>query len=55
VFVIPNFMPLFEQLGGELPLITQIVLAVGNFVSGYWWLLLVLLVGGDVPVPTAIE
>jgi hypothetical protein len=37
VFVIPNFMPLFEQLGGELPLITQIVLAFANLVR-YGWL-----------------
>jgi general secretion pathway protein F len=45
-YVVPQFLPLFEDMEVELPLLTSIVLAVGNFVSGYWWLLLVLLVGG---------
>ena len=37
VFVIPNFMPLFEQLGGELPILTQIVLAMANALRYGWW------------------
>lgn len=45
-YVVPQFVPLFEDMDVELPLLTRIVLAAGNFVSDYWWLLLVLLVGG---------
>ena len=37
VYVIPQFMPLFEQLGGDLPILTQIVLAFANAIRYGWW------------------
>jgi general secretion pathway protein F len=37
VYVIPQFMPLFEQLGGELPLLTRIVLVFAGIVRYGWW------------------
>ncbi len=45
-YVVPQFLPLFEDMEVELPLLTKIVLGLGNVVSGYWWLLVALLVGG---------
>jgi general secretion pathway protein F len=39
VFVLPEFAPLFAQAGKALPYSTQIVMAVGAFVAGYWWLI----------------
>ncbi len=45
-YVVPQFLPLFEDMDVEMPLLTQIVMATGNVVSGYWWALLILLVGG---------
>jgi general secretion pathway protein F len=47
-YVVPQFLPLFEDMDVELPLLTSVVLTIGNFVSAYWWLLIVLLVGGIV-------
>jgi general secretion pathway protein F len=44
VYVIPQFTPIFEELGGDLPLITRIVLAVGSVLQNFWWLI-ILLVG----------
>jgi general secretion pathway protein F len=41
-FVLPRFESLFAESDVPLPLATQVVLAIGNFVSGYWWLLLLL-------------
>lgn len=38
-FVIPQFEPLFEQAGSDLPTITRIVLAASAFVRGYSWTL----------------
>jgi general secretion pathway protein F len=38
-YVVPQFMPIFEELGGDLPLLTQIVLGVGEILQGYWWLI----------------
>jgi general secretion pathway protein F len=37
VYVIPQFTPIFEELGGDLPLITKMVLAVGGVLQNFWW------------------
>lgn len=37
VYVIPQFTPIFEELGGDLPLITKIVLAAGSVLQNFWW------------------
>lgn len=43
VWVVPQFMPLFEELGSDLPMLTRVVLAFGYGLQSYWWLLLVLI------------
>lgn len=45
-YVVPQFLPLFEDMDVELPILTRIVLTAGNFVAGYWWLLIAALVAG---------
>ncbi|MCU7904589.1 MAG: type II secretion system F family protein [Candidatus Thiodiazotropha sp. (ex Epidulcina cf. delphinae)] len=40
VFVVPQFSRMFQDMGRELPLPTQVVLAAGDFLQQYWWLLL---------------
>ena len=42
VYVIPQFTPIFEELGGDLPMITKIVLAVGSVLQNFWWGLILL-------------
>lgn len=42
VYVIPQFTPIFEELGGDLPLITKMVLAVGGVLQNFWWGLIAL-------------
>jgi general secretion pathway protein F len=44
VYVIPQFTPIFEELGGDLPLITKIVLSVGSVLQNFWWGLILLTV-----------
>ncbi len=44
VYVIPQFTPIFEELGGDLPTITKIVLAVGSVLQNFWWGLIGLVV-----------
>lgn len=39
-YVVPQFLPLFEDMDVDMPLLTRVVMAAGNLVSGYWWLLL---------------
>lgn len=36
-FVVPNITVMFEDLGQELPLITQILTFLGDFFGRYWW------------------
>ena len=38
--VVPQFTPLFENAGAELPLLTRIVVTVSDVMQRYWWLLL---------------
>jgi general secretion pathway protein F len=41
--VLPEFRPLFESSGAELPASTAALIALGEFLSGYWWAILLLL------------
>ena len=42
--VVPQFTPLFESAGAQLPLLTRVVIAGGDAAQRYWWLLLLGLV-----------
>jgi general secretion pathway protein F len=42
--VVPQFTPLFESAGAELPLLTRIVVGAGALMQDWWWLLLLALV-----------
>jgi len=37
VYVIPQFAPMFEEFGGDLPLLTRIVMGIGAALQQYWW------------------
>ena len=39
IYVVPQFVPLFEDMGVDLPLITRFVLAMGDFLAGWWWVM----------------
>lgn len=41
LFVLPKFKTFFASLNAKLPLATRMVLAAGNFVGHWWWVLLV--------------
>ncbi len=45
-YVLPKFSVIFDELGGSIPLPTQIVLAVSNALKSYWWLILLGIIGG---------
>jgi general secretion pathway protein F len=42
--VVPEFKPLFEDAGQQLPLATQIFIAIGDAVQGYWWAIAIVVV-----------
>ena len=39
MFIIPTFAKMFSDFGAELPLPTQIVLSLSNFIRAWWWML----------------
>ena len=36
-FLVPVFVGVFKQFGGDLPFITKITVAMSAAVTGYWW------------------
>jgi len=44
VFVLPNFISIFAQIGAELPGPTRVVMAISDFIRGYWYALLAAIV-----------
>ncbi|MBI4598336.1 MAG: type II secretion system F family protein [Candidatus Omnitrophica bacterium] len=45
-FVVPTFMNMFNELGSNLPLPTQILVIICTAVRSYWWMVLLVLAGG---------
>ncbi len=45
-YVVPQFSQMYENLDTELPLFSRMVLALGNVVHDWWWLLVALPVAG---------
>lgn len=37
VYVIPQFTPMFEDFGGDLPTLTRVVVGVGDVLQNFWW------------------
>jgi type IV pilus assembly protein PilC len=38
-FLVPVFVGVFKQFGGELPALTQVSVGLSHMVTGYWWLM----------------
>ncbi|HXB16267.1 MAG TPA: type II secretion system F family protein [Solirubrobacteraceae bacterium] len=45
-FLVPVFVGVFKQFGGELPKLTQVSVFLSHAVTGYWWLI----IGGSIAV-----
>lgn len=45
VFVVPQFTEMFDSAGKELPVPTQIVVALAEGLQSYWWLLAGIIIG----------
>lgn len=46
LFVVPVFAKTFEDAGAQLPAPTQVLVDASHFMQSYWWILIVVLVGG---------
>jgi type IV pilus assembly protein PilC len=47
-FIVPVFVNVFKDFGGELPMITRITVSMSHFVTGQWYILIAATVGGVV-------
>ena len=46
IFVVPKVVEQFEDVGQQLPLLTRMVIGLSNFLSAWWWALLILIALG---------
>jgi type IV pilus assembly protein PilC len=45
IFVVPQFQQVFKSFGADLPAFTLMIIAASDFMIGYWWLVLFVIVG----------
>ncbi|MEO7052192.1 MAG: type II secretion system inner membrane protein GspF [Rhodanobacter sp.] len=45
-YVVPQFVPIFQDMQVPIPWITEAVLVLGNTLQAWWWLILLVLIGG---------
>lgn len=45
--IVPQFAQILDQLGGDLPIITRVLIAISDFLRTLWWLL-ALVIGGAI-------
>jgi type IV pilus assembly protein PilC len=45
VSVVPTFVDMFSDFGEELPAITKFVLGASEFMQGFWWLIILIVLG----------
>ena len=44
-YILPQFSVIFDELGGSLPLATRLLLSISTFLSSYWWLFILAIIG----------
>jgi type II secretory pathway component PulF len=45
-YMLPKFLTLFNNMQMTLPMMTQILIKISNMFTGYWWLMLMVLIAG---------
>jgi type IV pilus assembly protein PilC len=50
IFVIPTFQQMFASVNMELPMATRIVIGMSSFLQGFWWLLILVVVGAGIGI-----
>lgn len=55
IFVVPKVVEQFDNIGQTLPLLTRIVIALSELMSGWWWAILAVLVLGSLGFARALR
>ncbi len=45
LFIIPIFAKMYDDLGGQLPLLTRVMMGLSNFMKSYWFIIIPMLIG----------
>lgn len=43
-YMLPKFMTLFGNMQMQLPMMTQVLISISNIFTGYWWLMLMIII-----------
>jgi type IV pilus assembly protein PilC len=46
IFVVPQMTDMYDSFGAELPFMTQILIAISDFMRNTWWLAILMVIGG---------
>ncbi|KUK79562.1 MAG: Type IV fimbrial assembly protein PilC [Microgenomates bacterium 39_7] len=55
IFVMPQMTEMYKDFGAELPLPTKILIAISDFMANFWWLIIMLAIGGFIAFRTWIK
>ena len=55
IFVVPQVVEQFEDVGQELPLLTRVVIGLSEFLAAWWWALALVLIGSIVLTGRALK
>ncbi|HEY3520508.1 MAG TPA: type II secretion system F family protein [Rhodanobacteraceae bacterium] len=55
IFVVPVFQGVFKDAGVQLPAFTQMIVTASDFMQEYWWLVLVIVIGGVASIVIAYK
>ena len=53
LFIVPTFVEMFDDLGGEMPALTLFILKISDFLIAYWWLLITVVIAAIVGLKMA--
>ncbi len=48
IFVVPQLSAILEEADTDLPFITEIIISISIFLQSFWWLLIILFIGGAI-------
>lgn len=54
-FVLPSILDMLVGFGGEIPIPTQILIFVSNFISSYWWAILIALLAASLLISNYVK
>jgi type IV pilus assembly protein PilC len=48
--IVPQFAQILDQLGGDLPIITRVLVGISDYLQNFWWLNLIIIVASVVGI-----